>query len=74
MFSEFHGTKSQLHHAGFILFYLTTCPLKQEGTQIRTEETLITKAEKKKTLESFYTAQIQILETNPTRICSLSIY
>lgn len=48
MFSEFHGTKSQLHHAGFILFYLTTCPLKQEGTQIRTEETLITKVEKKK--------------------------
>ena len=48
MFSEFHGTKSQLHHAGFILFYLTTCPLKQEGTQIRTEEMLITKVEKKK--------------------------
>lgn len=65
MFSEFHGTKSQLHHAGFILFYLTTCPLKQEGTQIRTEETLITKVEKKKkTLESFYTAQIQIIIRN----------
>lgn len=65
MFSEFHGTKSQLHHAGFILFYLTTCPLKQEGTQIRTEETLITKVgKKKKTLESFYTAQIQIIIRN----------
>lgn len=54
------------NYTTLVLFYLTTCPFKQEGTQIRTEEMLITKVEKKKTLESFYTAQIQIIIRNKT--------
>lgn len=43
---NFMGQKA--NYTTLVLFYLTTCPLKQEGTQIRTEETLITKVGKKK--------------------------
>lgn len=64
------------NYTTLVLFYLTTCPLKQEGTQIRTEETLITKVEKKKNTGKFlyspntYNYKKQNLQV----LCSLSIY
>lgn len=71
MFSEFHSTKSQLHHAGFL--YLSTCPLKCERMQVRIEEMLITK-DKKPCGKYLISQHTLISETKPTRTYSLSIY
>lgn len=44
----------KVNYTTLVLFCLTTCPLKQEGTQFRTEEMLITKVEKKNTGKFLY--------------------